>query len=252
MAWARLQTSLSNMRELAAPPSPPAHYVERKKYRTELGWHERVLGPSPWRESKEYRTLRKIGIALSVLILSGCIASVFYSRRASALESDLDSGIFANQQRDYAEAQTLLKRVIASSPSNALAHYELGNASYMLGDETEAIRRWTEAFRLDPAMDQAYIARGVAYFSRGDYAASLQDFHQAVVLRPSMETYLQQGLALQALGRHEEAIDSFDQAIGRSNSSNLYAEKARSLSRKALDLESQAETPFSSPKLSNR
>jgi tetratricopeptide (TPR) repeat protein len=168
------------------------------------------------------------------LTLGGSIASVLYTKAASARERTFDSAIVAAQSGDFVNARQILNQVTASNPYNALAFYELGNADYMLGHKAEAIRSWTEAFRLDPNMAQAYIARGTHFYNEGKYVDSLRDFEQAVVLRPSTESFLQRGFALQALGRHEAALSDFDEALRRAEVADPIVRKARQRSLEAL------------------
>jgi len=215
-------------------PVPTTHYLERQKYSVVLPLHERILGPSPWKGSR-HGIVRQLLVGLSVVILCGSIASVFYSRSASARERAFDSSLVAMRSGEYTNARLTLKRITQQDPSNALAFYELGNAAYMLGDDAEASQSWAEAFRLDPSMDQAYLARGILYFNKGDIAASLRDFEEAVLLRPSAQSYLQRGLAQQALGRHGLALIDFDRATTIANSSETNTiQQARRVSLEVL------------------
>jgi len=215
-------------------PVPSALYRERHKHSIVLPLRERILGPSPWK-GQPHATLRRLSVALCALILCGSVVIVFYHQSASARERTFDSGILAMRAADYADAQRLLKVATEQNPSNALAFYELGNAAYLLGDEVEALKCWAEAFRLDPSMDQAYIARGIYYYNKGDFKASLRDFNEAVLLMPSVQSYFQRGMTHQALGEHGLALYDFDRAMTHANYSEVRTiEKSREVSLTAL------------------
>lgn len=63
----------------------------------------------------------------------------------------------------------------------------------------------------DPA---AYAERGVLSFLTGDPARALKDFDRALALKPDqLEWQLSRGVALQALGRREEAMGSYEIAL---------------------------------------
>jgi tetratricopeptide (TPR) repeat protein len=202
-----LQNVGMGVRELLNVPPPPAHYLERTKQTIILPWHVRVFGNSPWSGG-----IRKAVLAITLAGIAASVASVFYSRSVDTEERTFAAGISAIRSGDYKRAKTILEGTTRADPSNATAFYELGNAYWMLGDGTEAVEAWSGALRLDPSLEKAHIARGIQYFSSGNYEDSLKDFEQSVALRPSMESYLQQGMALQALGRHQEAMKSFDEA----------------------------------------
>ncbi|MEO5922256.1 MAG: tetratricopeptide repeat protein [Bryobacteraceae bacterium] len=225
---------MSFLRDILRLPEPPAHYLERTKHATIVPWHERVFGPSPWR-GEGRGLLRKSALSLAAICVVGSVATVIYSRGASAKDRQFESGMAALHSGDYTHAQEFLQRTTELDPANAEAFYELGNAYSMLGKAPEAVRAWTEAAKVDPGMGRAYIARGLQSYRENDFAASLKDFEHAVNVEPSMEAYLEQGLALQALGHHQAAISSFDEALRRSNTADsLSIGTARKVSEKAL------------------
>lgn len=202
-----LRTVGSAVRDILYVPPPSAQYLERTRHSTVVPWHERLWGASPWQ-----RRVRNSIVVLAVLVLGGSAAGVLYTRSLDAQERRFAAGVAAMRAADYKSAKTILQRTTLADPTNARAFYELGNAHWMLGEGPEAAAAWSGALRIDPEMAAAYIARGIQKFNMGEIEASLQDFQKAVAVKPSMEAYLQQGMALQKLGRHHEAVASFDEA----------------------------------------
>jgi len=207
----------------------------RRPHATIIPWHERLFGPSPWGGKKG--TAGKAAVILAALVFSACFAVVFYAKQASARVRFLDTGFYAVRNGDFSNAVTSLKQATALDPTNARAFSELGTAYDAQGQGAEALTAWAEAVRLNPDMYEPYIARGIHYYKARDFEASLKDFSRAVQLRPSLESHFQKGLALQALGQHQQAIDSFDQALAQGGLKDPVIEGARKVSVEAMEAE---------------
>jgi len=60
----------------------------------------------------------------------------------------------------------------------------------------------------------AFYSRGDAYFNKGDYDRAIQDFDQAIRLKPdNSKIFSIRGLAYERKGDHDRAIQDYDQAI---------------------------------------
>ncbi len=206
----------------------------RRPPSTIVPWHERLFGPSPWGKRG---SAGKATVILAALVLCACITVVFYAKQASARGMIFDDGVSALRAGNFPVAVSSLKQATEQDPANARAFYELGNAYDAQGQDPEAKAAWTEAMRLDSEMYEPYIARGIQYFNARDFEASLRDFDRAVQLHPSMESYLQLGLAQQALGQHRLAIDSFNEALARGGTGlkDRAIQAARKASVKAIE-----------------
>jgi tetratricopeptide (TPR) repeat protein len=74
----------------------------------------------------------------------------------------------------------------------------------------EALADCNEALRLDPKSAAALDSRGLVHYKLGDFEASLADYDAALALEAERGHYMfGRGLALQALGRAEEADAAF-------------------------------------------
>jgi lipoprotein NlpI len=82
------------------------------------------------------------------------------------------------------------------------------------GDHDRAMQDYDQAIRLKPDYALAFYNRGNACASRGDYDRAIQDFDQAIRLKPDfVEAFTNQGLTYDNKGDHDRAIQDFDQAI---------------------------------------
>ena len=60
---------------------------------------------------------------------------------------------------------------------------------------------------------EAFNARGVAYRLKGEVDRAIQDYGQAIKLKPSAEPYFNRGNAYLGKAQYDHAIDDFNQAI---------------------------------------
>ena len=78
----------------------------------------------------------------------------------------------------------------------------------------EAVEDLTEAVKLNPALPEAYNARGFAYFRLKRYAAAIGDFDEAIRLRPAYpNAYTNRSAARRAAGDKSGASE--DEAKAR-------------------------------------
>src|SRR5262245_58526143 len=65
----------------------------------------------------------------------------------------------------------------------AVAHHNRGLALDLRNEHDRAIQDFDEAIRLRPDYAQAYFGRGVAYFFKGEYDRSIKDYDEAIRLK---------------------------------------------------------------------
>lgn len=94
----------------------------------------------------------------NLLVLAGNSADAEQAyRRALGLAPDLSSarynlGLLLLQTERYREAQRAFRMVVEAEPQHAWAHYQLGVLHDMAGADGRAIKRYGQAFRLDPQL----------------------------------------------------------------------------------------------------
>jgi Flp pilus assembly protein TadD len=84
-----------------------------------------------------------------------------------------------------AEAQPLLQRAVAQSPSDARGVYMLGVAFERAGDRTSALQQFRRAAELDPHDGHAQGSLALALVESGQAAAALEHFAASVRLAPA-------------------------------------------------------------------
>jgi tetratricopeptide (TPR) repeat protein len=82
------------------------------------------------------------------------------------------------------EAIVEYERALALRPEYGLAHNNLGGILFRLGRVDEAHTHLTAAVRIDPGNAEARDNLGRLYRERGDLARAVEQFREAIVLRP--------------------------------------------------------------------
>lgn len=90
------------------------------------------------------------------------------------------------------------------------------NAACQNGDFSSAVKLYTEAIALDPTNHILYSNRSAAYIKLSKYGRALQDAIKARELNPKWpKAYYRQGVALQCLGRHADALAAFASGLAQ-------------------------------------
>jgi tetratricopeptide (TPR) repeat protein len=116
------------------------------------------------------RTLSSIGIALFVLLATGCnlLAARYYNARGLTYYR---KGDYEHALGDFIQAIKLGPRMVNAWNLRCLAYTEKGNYD-------QAIRDCNGALRLQPNLDEARLNRGLAYARKGGNASAAADFDQ--------------------------------------------------------------------------
>jgi tetratricopeptide (TPR) repeat protein len=105
--------------------------------------------------------------------------------------------------------QEFLKE-IAIDPSNAGAHYVLGELSRRDGKCEEAIPQFSEAIKFNPSFAEAYLGKGLCLVSLKKYEEAVPPLRNAERLTPgNPEIHHTLATALQRSGHQEEAEKEF-------------------------------------------
>ncbi|XP_044002279.1 tetratricopeptide repeat protein 28 [Aphidius gifuensis] len=95
------------------------------------------------------------------------------------------------------------------------------NAACQNGDYNLAAKLYTDALSLDPLSHVLYSNRSATRLKMGLFALALQDAVRATELVPQWpKAYYRQGVALQCLGRHGEALVAFATGLAREPSNS--------------------------------
>jgi len=116
-----------------------------------------------------------------------------------------------------AAAMPHLREMIRLEPSFYAAYYSLGKAQSSDGQKDAAFRNFTEALRLKPDYADAYYARAILMFQSGDIPAAEGDFRSALKYGLSAEwaadAHNGLGVILGQGNDHAAALEQFEQAV---------------------------------------
>ncbi|MDR1325554.1 MAG: tetratricopeptide repeat protein, partial [Treponema sp.] len=177
---------------------------------------------------------RSIGKFLGAdLVITGQLTELGgpYRYRASAIhvEKATRDSVTRLDVRGDAETQRLVTALAArkpaakadsygesgtSAPKTAGAFLDRGIALASQGEYESAIVDYTQAIRLDPNYALAYYNRGVAYHNKGDYDRAIADYTQAIRLDPNYAlAYNSRGNAYYNKEDYDRAIADYTQVI---------------------------------------
>jgi lipoprotein NlpI len=122
------------------------------------------------------------------------------------------------QTKDNDAAIAGCTRVIDDSKvkakGHASAYYNRGNAYAAKGDSAAAIADYDEALKLEPKNARALTNRGTAHGEKGDSEAALADFDAAIKTDPRLgSAYFNRANALAAKGETDRAVADYTAAI---------------------------------------
>lgn len=113
----------------------------------------------------------------------------------------------------YAAAATLLEHYLAGHASDAHAHCDLGYAWAALGRRDDAIREYTTGVAGQPNDFSAQMNLSLLLLQAHQPATALPHLQQAAQLKPGdAKVWMNQGEALEALGRNQDALAAFRKA----------------------------------------
>ncbi len=124
--------------------------------------------------------------------IGGTIAIILASYALASASPKLDEAITLYQAQRYPESQTLLQQVVTAQPTNASAHYYLGQLYLQLDDYDNAIKHCKQASHLQADHAEHYFCLGRSY---GEKARHGPIWKQAV-LAPKIRVALEKAVSL--------------------------------------------------------
>ncbi|PYX40566.1 MAG: hypothetical protein DMG81_05750 [Acidobacteria bacterium] len=117
------------------------------------------------------------------------------------------------QKKDYAHAESTLKRVLQLDPKDISAKYNLG-LTYAATERFEEARQiFSDLVQKDPQDDDAWMLLGAALDGLGREAEAIQALQKAVALNPkNAEAYRELGLAQMKAHQANAALNSLQQS----------------------------------------
>ena len=123
-------------------------------------------------------------------------------------------GTISMQQRDYALARTQFEDLLADSPRNYTANFNLGWLAGHAGNPAQGVPYLRTAVEVDPSNADGYNELGSLYLSLGNLAQAEAAFAQAVHLSPaSASAHYYLGVALARQQKNDRAANEFKLAL---------------------------------------
>ncbi|MBI5135908.1 MAG: tetratricopeptide repeat protein [Nitrospirae bacterium] len=123
-------------------------------------------------------------------------------------------GLLLARQRRTDEAARAFQGAARANPTDAAAHFNLGNALMQAGDRRAAIAAFREAVRRAPDAAPAYNGLASALRDLGDLAQAVTMYRKAIALDPRFaDAHNNLGIALRESGDLDGAIASYRQAL---------------------------------------
>jgi len=141
---------------------------------------------------------------------------------AKLQEIKVKRGAFFGDLWDHASWLERLQLLVKIAPENPKVHYYIGAAHTEMGECRKAIVNFTRALIYDPTMADAIRRRGDCQYVlvpvladdvQAYYDRALADYEAALELEPDVYTYNVHGSVISSLGRVEEAIQEYAQAV---------------------------------------
>ena len=140
-------------------------------------------------------------------------------------EAQYQLGLIYQDRRQYTEAIQRFKNAVAIDPMETAAHFQLGRIAREQGRLHDALEHFQIVLDQDAKHNQSEILRelGAVYISAGQYADARDFLEKYVELRQyDPEGLYYYGLALENLGRIDEARQSFEQATEAARTAPRY------------------------------
>ena len=147
------------------------------------------------------------------------VTDVFANPKAPLIEKAVANALDLQQKGRNKEAIKKWRAIvgIAEGTNNVIAANAWASIGYLIRDESkeDCISANDEAIRLKPGFVEAYVNRGNAKNSLGRPEDAIADYDQAIRLNPDLAsvTYFNRACAKSKLGRYEDAIADYDRAI---------------------------------------
>ncbi|MGH6642962.1 tetratricopeptide repeat protein [Hypericibacter sp.] len=160
--------------------------------------------------------MRRIGLAIAISLLAGLAlpAAAAAGCSASSAEDWSQCGDRAFDKGDYPAAVTAYEEALRLVQHDYEVRYNIAQVELELKNYDAVIRHIGIFMEDRPDVALAFDLRGLAFMGKRDYDAALQDFSEAVRLKPQSYGFLyDRGTAHHAAGAYETAIADYSAVI---------------------------------------
>ncbi len=146
---------------------------------------------------------------------------------------DLRQGHQLLEEKKYDLALAEMRRAVAASPKDPLAHSLLGVAQYWNGMVDESIASYRTSLELEPANAQTYLLLGISQAWKGEGEPAMASFAKAAELDPTRaDAQMNLGSIRETTGDYPGALELFRKAVELEKKNPLYRFQLGALYRK--------------------
>lgn len=150
----------------------------------------------------------------SALLQAFSVLFALQTQRPMTPQLQFEQALNLHRQARLAEAERLLREVVAAEPLHAAAHRMIALVSYQQGNFAQAYDAIDRATQLSPATAEPWVLRGVILHFSGRSDEAVASIDRATALDPSdVGAWYNRGVILSEIGRFQEAVASYDQAL---------------------------------------
>jgi tetratricopeptide (TPR) repeat protein/MinD-like ATPase involved in chromosome partitioning or flagellar assembly len=204
--------------------------------RTELEQRTEVLIEKNQKSLRRSRLRSAVAVGATLLALA--LAALWVYQLLTSLRDApavMAKGDEEADKKNFDEAIKKYTEAIRLDPSYTIAYYSRGRAYVGKESFDEALADFNEAIRLDANYVKAYVARGDIYWQKRDLDSALTDYNRAIGLDPKLsDAYTKRGKVLTEKGSLDKAVIDYNHAIELSPTDStafLWRGAARSKSR---------------------
>jgi tetratricopeptide (TPR) repeat protein len=163
----------------------------------------------------KFEQMAKLGLLEVAYTNPGVVVYKLTARGASGVISGDPASVGAVTITD--PKLTKLQAAVKTSPNNPQAHYDLGQYYYAKKDYVNAAAELETVVKLTPNRVNPYHVLGDIYRDAGNVDKALSEYKTATEINSPPEekpaAFNKYGVALQAVGRLDEALQQFDQVV---------------------------------------
>jgi tetratricopeptide (TPR) repeat protein len=172
------------------------------------------------------KTLRRVSLIVSLLVLASCAGMPFLS----GPKQEFEQGLALFNAGKYEQAIPFFSKAAELDPKYVQAYIYLGRSYISLGSWGEAIGPLRTAYGISPTetrkeatsfLSDALVGAGIQSFRNGDYKTAVEHLKEGLTLDPGsmkikdelVKAWTAYGGKLFTQGNFGEAISSFEQAL---------------------------------------
>jgi tetratricopeptide (TPR) repeat protein len=184
---------------------------------------------------------KKHNISFIFSVFLAVLSAVIFLSDTSFPAELYDLALDKYKKGKYTEAVNLLAN---KTPKDAGDYNLLGWALLKSGNKNQAIYQFNQSLSLNPNSFDSYCGLGYSYFQSGNFGKALKSFEKGTTNAGDTDCFLGKGLALEKLGRKEEALAVFRDILSVDEDNIHVQERIKLLSPRKKEIAKKNSTEF--------